>query len=152
MNQIIKCERDDKYETAIGKLLNDNFKMEWMRFNMFNVEDIYYNIPMLVFRVENEYDENIWELKEYVENINTINLWTIFRFPFSKKKNYILTLDIVRKIYINQFENKFDFDLQEILGKEKYEKLCEEAIADIPLLYSNIKNYLYYKKGKNDEN
>ena len=44
MNQIIKCERDDKYETAIGKLLNDIFKMEWMRFNMFNVEDIYYYI------------------------------------------------------------------------------------------------------------
>lgn len=152
MNQIIKCECDDKYETAIGKLLNDNFKMEWMRFNMFNIEDIYNNIPMLVFRIEGDYAEYIWKLKEYVENIQTINQWTIFRIPFSKNKNYILTVDVVREIYMNQFKEELYFDIQQILGKEKYNKLCEESIADIPLLYSNIKNYLYYKKGKNDEN
>ncbi|WP_143405005.1 hypothetical protein [Eubacterium uniforme] len=130
------------YETAIGKLLNDYYKIEWMRFNMFNLEDIYYNIPMLIFRVEKDYDECICKLKEYVENIQTINSWTIFRFPYSKNKNYILTLDMVRNIYMNQFEKQFNLDLQQILGKEKYEKLCKEAITDIPLLYSSIKEYL----------
>lgn len=53
---------DKSYETAIGKKICSILPIEWMRLNMFNLNNIYYNIPMLVFRL-NDQDENMERLK-----------------------------------------------------------------------------------------
>lgn len=130
---------DKSYETAIGKKICSILSIEWIRFNMFNLNNIYYNIPMLVFRL-NYQDENMEKLKECIDAFEGNEKWNIFIDPFSRKGNHILSIEIVREIYQEGYGKGILYNEKEYLGEKRYEVYCERAIQDIPLLLECINN------------
>ena len=128
---------DKKYETAIGELIFDKFPVEWMRFNMFNLDDIYYRIPMLVFRLKCR-DGNLEKLQGIIDTYVGNEKWCVFNNPFSKKENYILSIEAIREMYIDGYGKGTLPNEKEYLGEEKYKALCEGAITDIPMLLNHI--------------
>ena len=126
---------DKEYETMIGKVICDILHVEWMRFTMFHTEDRYLSIPMLVFRIKKN-DENWYKLLECIDNFEGNAKWVIFQHPFTKKINYILSIDALRKFYLETTEIKcFQMDYFE---EEPYKMYCDNAIQDIPLLADYI--------------
>ena len=130
-------EMDQTYEAAIGKKICEILPVEWMRFKMYHSEDIYSCIPMLVFRL-NFLDERMEGLKECIASFKGKERWDVFVDPFSKKGNYILTIEIVKEIYQKGYENGAPYREREYLGEGEYRLRCEHAIQDIPALFEHI--------------
>lgn len=130
---------DKSYETAIGKKICSILPVEWIRFNMFNLSNIYYNIPMLVFRL-NYQDGNIEKLQKCLDTFEGNEKWNIFIDPFSRKGNHILSIEIVREIYQEGYRKGILYNEREYLGEKHYKLYCERAIQDIPLLLDYINN------------
>lgn len=126
-------------EKIIGKIISNKFPVEWMRYNMYSSDDIYNNIPMLVFRFSNSsMNERVKELERCVDGFQGINSWKVFRDPLSRKGNYLLTLAIMEGIRKECYEKGINYDEKELLGDRKYRLYCEQAILDIPLLAEHI--------------
>ena len=107
---------------------------------MYSSDDIYKNIPMLVFRLSNSsMNERVKELEKCVDGFQGINSWKVFRDPLSRKGNYLLTIAIIESIRKECYEKGTDYDEKEYLGDRRYRLYCEQAILDIPLLAEHIK-------------
>ena len=130
---------DKTYETAIGKKICSILPVEWMRFNMFHSNDVYYNIPMLVFRT-NCSDGNMVKLQKSLDMFEGNEKWSVFIDPYSRKGNYILSIEIVKEIYREGHRKGILFNEREYLGEECYKMHCEHAIEDIPPLLNHINN------------
>lgn len=115
--------------------------VEWIRFNMFKINDIYYTIPMLVFRLS-YLDENMERLKVCVDSFKGREGWTIFKNPLSKNNNYILSIDVVEEIIIKSYKDNKVYNAREYLGDEDYEMICRNAIQDIPNLLEAINSII----------
>lgn len=127
-------------EKIIGNIIYNNLPVEWMRYNMYSSDDIYKNIPMLVFRLSNSsMNERVKELEKCVDGFQGINSWKVFRDPLSRKGNYLLTIAIIESIRKECYEKGADYDEKEYMGDRKYRLYCEQAILDIPLLAEHIK-------------
>lgn len=124
-------------ETSIGKKLKEVLPIEWMRYNMFNMEEPYRNIPFLTFRLKKK-DETFDELKMAVEEFRGNEEWEIFKDPFSKKGNYILSLSILKQLYEKRAITDDFINEKSYFGELEYKKLCDNALEDIPELLKHI--------------
>lgn len=130
-------------EKIIGKIIHNRFPIEWMRYNMFYSENIYRNIPLLVFRLrEEELGKQLEGLQNCIASFKGETEWKVFKDPLSQKGNYLLTLAIMEDFRRKCHEKGMDYNEQEFLGSEKYKSCCEEAVHDIPLLAKHIEHYL----------
>lgn len=128
-----------KEEKMIGKFIHEKIPITWMRYNMFSSEDIYKNIPLLVFRVSNTgIDGKMKMLEKCVASFEGKNAWKVFKDPLSRKGNYLLTLAFVENMRKECQEKKTVYNEQKYLGNDKYKWYCEQAIQDIPLLAKHI--------------
>lgn len=126
-------------EIIIGKIINNKLPVEWMRYNMYSLDDIYKNIPMLVFRLgKSSMNERVKELEKCVDGFQGINSWKVFRDPLSRKGNYLLTIAIMESIRKECYEKGTEYNEKKYLGDERYRLYCEQAILDIPLLAEHI--------------
>ncbi len=131
---------DNSYEIAIGKKICDILPVEWIKFNMFNTNDIFNTIPMLVFRV-NYLDENMDRLKKCINLFKGRESWKIFRNPLSRNNNFILSIEVVEKILLKSCEDNKLYNERDYLGDEEYEMKCINAIQDIPFLSEAINHF-----------
>lgn len=98
-------------ETIIGKIISNKLPVEWMRYNMYLTDDIYRNIPMLVFRLgKSSMNEHVKELEKCVNGFQGINSWKVFRDPLSRKGNYLLTIAIIESICKECYEKGTEYN------------------------------------------
>ena len=122
---------NQEYERIIGRILENLLSIEWMRNPMFFVDNRYWSIPSLVFRV-NEENEIFFELKSKIEQFKGKMGWKIISHPLKHHTNYILSIKEMESFFRQERE---DFVSQEVFfGEEVYRDLCDKAIDDIPLL------------------
>lgn len=131
-------------EKIIGKIIYNKLPIEWMRYNMFSTDDIFRNIPMLVFRLsKSNMNDRVKELEKCVEGFQGNISWKVFRDPLSRKGNYLLTIATMESIRKECYEKGTDYNEKECLGDTRYRLYCEQAILDIPLLAEHIdKNFM----------
>lgn len=131
---------------CVAMIIQNKIPIEWMKFNMYIEEDIYRNIPMLVFRVDEICPENLIEkLKGCVEHFSGILDWKIFKDPLSRRGNYLLTISELEIMHEAYNKGEIEYDQKKYFGIEKYKKYCECAIKDIPLLAKHIdENFKIY--------
>lgn len=126
-------------EKIIGKIVHNILSIEWMRYNMFSTNDIYRNVPMLVFRLEESAPmENLKKLESCVRNFKGEKRWQLFQDPLSKKGNYLLTISIIKDIRVECYKKNIIYNEKEYLGDENYKICCRQAVQDIPLLAEHI--------------
>lgn len=126
---------NQNYENKIGRLISENMDVEWMRFNMYDEFNIYASVPMLVFRINEGDQDRIRRLKEYVFEFEGHNRWSLFICPLTRKKNYILSIEMLENLYNKVAEGEINnFDPRLIWGEEKYKKVCNDAVQEIPEL------------------
>ena len=120
----------------IGYLIRDSLKIEWMRYNMYREDDIYASAPMLVFRIcVEEKEDKVTYLKKCISDYDGFNRWRLFINPLTNNKNYILSLDVVEKMYFDYSEGLIEeLNLKTLVGETEYKRICETAIQDIPKL------------------
>lgn len=125
----------------LANYLNDNYPIEQMRFQMYLEEDIYHEIPSLMFRFSKELDDSIYDvlricIESYVGNLE----WTELQSLVAKRvKNHLIC---PRRYYEHlkyAFENNILLSDKEYFSEEEYKEICEKAIADIPNLFEHIK-------------
>lgn len=126
-------------EVCIAEILRKEIPIEWMRFEMFHTEDIYRNIPMLVFRLDEScVPRSIENLKKNVEDFNGKVKWKVFKDVLSRRGNYLLTISIMEEMH-NEFVGKEEnYNQKQYFGEEKFKLYCEQAVEDIPLLAKHI--------------
>ena len=130
-------------EKIIGKIIHDRLPVEWMRYNMFSSDNIYKNIPILVFRLnESDMDDQVKKLEDSVESFEGKNKWKVFKDPLSRKGNYLLTLALMENFRKECYEKNVVYNEKQYLGNDRYKLYCEQAIQDIPLLAEHIKSAL----------
>ena len=129
------------YEKSIAEIILKLFPIEWMRYKMYVSENIYRNIPMLVFRLKNTFSiEAFNEFRHWIALYDGITQWKVFGDPLSKKDNYILSLAILEKLRQQcQFDRR-KYNEKEMLGEVQYKKYCEKGVEDIPNLVVYLKN------------
>lgn len=129
-------------EIIIGKLFKEVFPIEWMRYNMFHCEDIYFRIPNLLYRYEEGYDETCEiELGKCLKEFKGKQKWVTYHPSYCHNQNYILTIKVAYEKFIECEKNGISYNEKEEFGSE-YKKLCDEAIEDIPYLEEHIRNWM----------
>lgn len=133
-------------ESRIGKLIHDELPIEWMRYKMFHIEDRFMFIPFLVFRFEEYYEKkDIEKLCECIEQFEGKQKWKLFRYFWTRRDNYLLTLDVAYKKMAQCYKEGRDYKEKEEF-KNCYKQLCEEAIEDVPKLAEHLKAYFDNQK------
>lgn len=126
-------------ETCVGEILHSKLPIEWMRYNMYIEEDKYRNIPMLVFRVQESCPKNLMEkLKNSIDNFKGTVNWKMFKHPLSRKGNYLITIAELENLYREYYVGQVPYNQKDYFGIENYERYCECAIQDIPMLAKHI--------------
>lgn len=128
-------------ETLIADYLKENFPIKQMKRKMFFPNDIYYKIPILVFRFDKLLNPEIYtELRQCIEKFQGNLDWTMFESFYGKKvKNYIICPTKVYQMQKTCFNEKKIMSTQEYFSKRTYKYLCEMSIKDIPLLYAHLR-------------
>lgn len=129
-------------EKVIGKIIHERLPVEWMRYNMFSTNNIYKNIPILVFRLNgSDMNEQMKKLEVCVESFEGKNTWKVFKDPLSRKGNYLLTLAHMENFRKECYEKNIVYNEWEYFGNDKYKMYCEQAIQDIPILAKHIEKF-----------
>lgn len=128
-----------KDEILVGKIIHEKLSIEWMRYNMFLSSNKYKNIPMLVFRVQDSCSDRLIEkLKNCVCDFEGKLNWRVFKDPLSGKGNYLLSISELEDFYKKCNAGQIKYNQMDFFGKEKYQKYCDYAIQDIPILAKHI--------------
>jgi len=128
-------------ETVIANYFCKNYPIEQIRYDMYIENNIYHEIPNLMFRFSTKLDDGIYdELRECIESFKGQLKWTEFKCFFSKRiwNHSIVPMEYYEKVKYT-FENDVFIADKEYFSEEKYKELCEKGIADIPLLFDHIK-------------
>lgn len=130
-------------ETLIANYLIAHYPLAQIKSRMYHPDDIYYRIPVLVFRFDKLINTDIYiELEQCLENYKGRLSWTVFESFYGKKiRNYIICPYEVYQMKKNCYDKKITISSLEYFTESKYKTLCEDAIEDIPLLYVHIKSY-----------
>lgn len=137
---------NQNYETKVGRLIREHVNVEWMRYNMYKKSDMYANIPLLVFRICEGEEKKIENLKQCISDYEGKNKWKLFINPLTRKNNYILSLDIMEKMYSDYSEGVLvELNPKDLLGEKEYIKLCETAIQELPQLITYLEKYFLDK-------
>ena len=135
----IACDYMRHNETCVGKALCAKLPIEWMRFNMYHEAEKYRNIPMLIFRMQKACPVDLIErLKECIDNFEGNVKWRMFKHPFSRNENYLITISELEDLYRKCYEGQIQYNQNDYFGIENYKKYCEYAIQDIPMLAKHI--------------
>ena len=130
------CKSEEK---RIGRLIQSRLPVEWIRYNMYIKDDIYRNIPMLVFRIQDSCSSNLIDkLKECIDSFKGNLSWKLFKDPLSKRGNYLITISEIEALHKECYSGKTEYNQVEFLGIERYKKCCDDAIQDIPNLAKHI--------------
>ena len=128
-------------QKSVAKVICKKIPVDWIRFDMYFQDDIYRTIPMLVFRVKESCSENmILELIKCVEAFEGKVKWKMFRDPLSKSGNFVLTIAKMEDLHNKCNKGQIDYNQKLYFGITTYNKYCECAIEDIPLLAEYIDN------------
>ena len=108
--------------TIIADYLKKHFIFEQLKYNMCNADDIYYKIPTLSFRLEDE--SCIDELKGHIELFHGKLNWTIFKSFYGKRKpNYLLYPLEVYHMNKEIYENGDILSQKDYFSEEEYRRL-----------------------------
>lgn len=122
-------------EKRLGRIIYKILPIEWIRYNMYTEEDVYRNVPMLVFRVRDICDnQKLDALQSLVSEFDGNIKWKMFKDPLSRKGNYLITIDELEVMHLKYYDNNFLYDQKQYFGTNKYKKICEMMIEDIPEL------------------
>ncbi len=136
-------------EKEIAKIISKYMDVKWIRFNMYVSSDIYRHIPLLVFMLDELYDEKeLKRFQNYISEFKGMNEWKLFKDPRGKRGKYILSLKILEETRQECEENKIVYNEKEYFGDSLYKKYCEQAIEDIPLLAYYIEKYFEKNSSK----
>ena len=124
-------------ETILGHTVVEYVPIEWIRFTMFNTENRYARVPMLVFRLEQK-DESFDRLIECINDFKGNATWCVFCNSHSRKENYILPVIELKELY--QTGKEVLPDQKEFFGN-KLEEICDKAINDISELTNHVKKW-----------
>lgn len=133
--------RDDS--TCIADYFKEKFPIAQLRYKMYDKDDIYRDIPELVFRFSDSTSEDLYtELKICVESFKGKLNWTIYKGFYNKKyKNYSM---VPEEYYLKEkqlYENNEFLNAKECFTESKYKEICEKAVEDIPGLCIFIQNH-----------
>lgn len=130
-------DKNQDNSILIAEIIRKKFPFEQAKFNMYLDHDIYHRIPSLIFRLQDTSQYS--EIKTCIESFNGILKWTLYRYEFSRKENYVIA-----PLILYEIEKKYSKDVtdeKEIIPKNKHEAICENAIKDIPCLAKHIQKY-----------
>jgi len=128
-------------EKILAEYFWKNYPIEQMKGSMYRKDDIYFQMPMLIFRFSTKLDEKIYdELKECIESFEGHLKWTEFKNFIGRRiwNHFIAPISYYEKSKY-AFENDVIMSDREYFSDEEYRKLCEKGIEDIPLLFEHIK-------------
>lgn len=126
-------------EKCIGKIICSKIPVEWIRFNMYYEQDKYQKIPMLVFRVQKSCPEVLLAaLISCVDKFEGKMKWKVFRDPYTRKENYLLSISELEDLYTQCYLSKIKYNQIDFFGAERYKNFCDSAIQDIPMLAKYI--------------
>lgn len=135
----MKMEEKEK-EKIIANYLSENFPIKQMRFNMYDSDDLYFKIPQLVFRFDNDESPYYDAFSEALKTFNGNLKWVIFKDFYGKRvHNYGLVPEELYKMEKLMFENELLMSPKEYFPEPVYRELCEKAVSDIPLLLEHLK-------------
>ncbi|MDA1477497.1 hypothetical protein [Bacillus changyiensis] len=131
----------------LADYFKENFPIKQMRHGMYDEEDIYYQIPKLVFRFEENADQkNYVELKKCIESFKGNLEWTLFQSFIAKKvKNYVIAPKKIFEMQKQLFEQNRRSTEKDYFTEEEYRFLCEKGIEDIPDLTKHIKSVFKFQ-------
>ena len=136
--------REQGRECLICNFFHDNYEMEQMRGNMYNPDDAYYGIPMLIFRFSKIYGGGIYdELSKCVGKFNGNLEWAIYNRYGAKKGtgiNSVLAPSEEIERQIKYHDVKPIISQRNYFSEARYKSLCDNAIADIEDLHLHIKD------------
>jgi hypothetical protein len=129
-------------ERLIGCYLDETLPLEQCHFNMYQKEDIYNRIPILVFRVSREFNNGVYDgLRKTIETFNGKLKWVEYECFFGRKvKNHIISPLEYYEYEKHNFDNNQYLRAEKYFSLERYKQLCELAIEDIPDLLEHLKN------------
>lgn len=136
-------DNNQDYSKLIAQILRKKFPFEQAKLNMYLDNDIYNRIPNLIFRLQET--SKYSEIKACIESFHGILQWTLYKYEFSRKDNYViapLILYEIEKNYINKAQNTNE---REVIPEDDYESICKNAIKDIPKLAEHIQIYFNIK-------
>ena len=146
MDLMFFLNRGDKMkndERLVAYILESKISLEWIRYNMYDSDDIYRNIPILVFRFDETCNESISErLNKVITSFSGIEKWCIFRHPVTRKETYILSIEQWRDILFTRDKMLLEKKIELFKKSDEYRKCCKGAIEDIPLLAKYIEENL----------
>ena len=106
---------------------------------MYIEDDRYRNIPMLVFRIQASFPENLIDtLKACIDNFEGRVSWKVFKTPMKRKANYLLSISELEDFYLQSYLEQNQCNQADYFGTERYKQLCDDAILDIPMLAKHI--------------
>ena len=128
----------------IADLFHRELPIDWCKWKMYHEEDHLYQIPYLLFRLEDGKDEKyIPVLIEMLGKFKGKRKWVLvehYRVAFGNY-NYLLTISDSVVVLLDNVSKCINVTSKELYPN--YEQLCEEAIADIPALYEYLlKEYI----------
>ena len=140
----IKVRLVKNNDKCVAMVVRKKMPIEWMRFNMYIKDDIYRNVPMLVFRVKEFCSGDLIEkLMKCVRDFQGSVDWKVFKDPLSKRGNYLLTISELEGLHRKCYEEKIEYNQKKYFGMEVFMKYCECAVEDIPLLARHIDEKLH---------
>lgn len=127
----------------IAQTLTKYFPIEQARLSMYHVDDIYYRIPCLVFRLQGHNNGTSYnDIKVCIDSFIGNIKWTIYKYRFSRKDNYVLApyilYQIEEKMYTERIRN---LNINDLIQIDEFRDICEKAIEDIPKLAEYINNF-----------
>lgn len=131
--------KEQDYSKLIAEIIKKKFPFEQAKLKMYHIDDRYYRIPSLIFRLKETDKYN--EIKVCIERFSGNLKWTLYRYKYSRKDNYVIGPLILYEIERDYLGNEQINDVKDVLSKDDYQQYCEKAIEDIPLLAKHMQNY-----------
>lgn len=124
----------------ISNFIRNRFPVEWSKTYMYYPDDIYRKIPALPFRFKDDADNQLYvNLIQSVESFKGNIKWTMYQsFEGKKVRNYIICPMQFYELFKYFHESGVFHDVKGYFLEKEFEKLCDDAIEDIPNLYKHL--------------
>jgi len=94
----------------------------------------------LIFRLKENTDKSKYsEIKLCIDSYNGNLNWTLYKYMFSRKDNYVIAPFVVYEAERDCSDKGQMLYEKEMFSSEKYKFICEKAIEDIPDLIDKNK-------------
>lgn len=118
----------------LGYIISSKIRFEWMKVSMFDPKEKYARFPVLYFRFYSEdMKTNIEKISKVLNSYCGQNKWCIFKYPFSKKNIYSISVNQYYEYVIRTSIEDY-VSPQTYFGEDYYRELYDSVIEDIELL------------------